>query len=74
MMRAADFYLNGKTKLPDIYNGPVTTQALSLTVPNERDIFMDTEVRAQIRQNRRWLTRYQHLLLDIRGRLHEQIA
>ena len=74
MMRAADFYLNGKTRLSDIYDGLVETQALNLTVPNERDIFMDKQVRAQIRQNRRWLTRYQHLLLDIRSRLHARIA
>ncbi len=74
MMRAADFYLNGKTRLSDIYDGLVETQALNLTVPNERDIFMDPQVRAQIRQNRRWLTRYQHLLRDIRSRLHVQIA
>jgi TIR domain len=74
MMQAADFYLNGKTRLSDIYNGRVETQALNLTVPMERDTFMDQEVRAQIRQNRRWLTRYQNLLRNIRDSLHEQIV
>lgn len=31
MMRTADFYLNGKTRLSDIYKGRVETQALNLT-------------------------------------------
>lgn len=35
---------------------------------------MNQEVSAQIRQNRRWLTRYQNLLRDIRSRLHARIA
>jgi hypothetical protein len=70
IMRAADFYLNGKTNLSDIYNGRVETQALNLSEPTERDMFMDREVRAQIRQNRRWLTRYQKLLRTIRARLY----
>lgn len=74
MMRTADFYLNGKTKLSDIYNGRVETQALNLAVPIERDTFMDQEVRAQIRQNRRWLTRYQNLLRNIRSRMYEKIT
>jgi hypothetical protein len=73
-MRAADFYLNGKTKLSDIYDGRIETQALDLTVPTERDAFMDQDVRAQIRQNRRWLTRYQNLLRNIRDSFHERIV
>jgi hypothetical protein len=74
VMRTSDFYLNGKTKLSDIYNGRVETQALNLAVPTERDTFMNQEVCAQIRQNRRWLTRYQNLLRDIRGRFHSRIG
>jgi hypothetical protein len=73
MMRTADFYLNGKTRLSDIYDGRVETQALNLAVPTERDMFMDQEVRAQIRQNRRWLTRYQNLLRGIRDSFHERL-
>lgn len=74
LMRAADFFLEGKTRLSNIYNGLVETRGLNLTVPTERDTFMDEEVRAQLRKNRRWLTRYQKLLRGIRSRLHERIA
>jgi hypothetical protein len=73
IMKAADFYLNGKTKLSDICDGQVETQGLNLGVPDERDSFMDPEVRAQIQQNKRWLTRYRNLLADIRVRLHARI-
>ncbi len=70
IMRAADFYLDGKTNLSDIYNGRVGTHGANLTEPTERDTFMDQDVRAQIRQNRRWLTRYQKLLRTIRAHLY----
>jgi hypothetical protein len=74
IMKAADFYLNGKTKLSNIYDGKVETQGVDLAIPGQSDMFMDREVRAQIQQNKRWLTRYRNILRAIRARLHARVT
>ena len=61
MLQAADFYLSGKTTLADIRQGPVIG-------------FVDSRVRRQILQNKRWLTRYRNLLDEMRSRIHRRIA
>jgi hypothetical protein len=74
IMKAANFYLNGKTRLSDIYNGQVETEGLDLVKPSDSDRFVNEEVRDQIQQNKRWLTRYRNLLQDIRVRLHSHFV
>lgn len=74
ILRAADFYLNGKVKLSDIRNGKIDSDILlDLAGPEERNRFVDNAVQKQIRQNKRWLTRYRNLLNKIRSSFHETI-
>ncbi|HXH37583.1 MAG TPA: hypothetical protein VNN08_03070 [Thermoanaerobaculia bacterium] len=63
---AADFYLRGKTCLSDIPH-------IELATPDEQDRFVNHEVRRQIAQNKRWLTRYRNILSNLRSSLHEAI-
>jgi len=78
LMRAADFYLRGKTNLSNIRNGTVYSKdyeaALKLAGRGERNRFVDDAVRRQITQNKRWLTRYKRQLSSIRSSLHESVA
>ena len=71
VLRAANFYLGGKESLRDIRNGTLYSDRLvHLAGPGERDALVDREVRRQIQQNKRWLSRYASLLKEIRSRFH----
>jgi hypothetical protein len=74
ILNAADFYLNGKTNLSDIFEGRVSTEVFDLNEPQQGNRFMNPEVRHQIQQNKRWLTRYRNLLSDIRSRFYTSLS
>lgn len=75
LLRAADFYIGGKATLSDIYFGTVVSDRIrNLAQPGQRNQVVDSEIRKQVMQNRRWLTRYQNLLREIRDQLHNQAA
>lgn len=75
ILRAADFYLGGKGSLSAIRNGVYYGDiVIDLAKPDEPDQFVTERVRQQVRQNKRWLTRYRNLLDTIRGNLHRQFA
>jgi len=74
MIRAADFYLSGKVTLSAIRSGQVISdEMIMLAGPGQRDRFVDNEVRHQIEQNKRWLSRYRKLLKDIRWSFHHKV-
>jgi hypothetical protein len=62
LIRAANFYLDGKTKLANIRG---TGQ-----LDGSRGKRYADEVKKQIQQNKRWLTRYKNVLLKIRTNLY----
>jgi hypothetical protein len=75
IMKAANFYLGGKVHLSNIRNGVVTgEEMIRLAPPGEQSRFVDSAVQQQIRENKRWLTRYRNLLTKIRSSLHREIA
>jgi hypothetical protein len=75
MIGAANFYLGGKVQLLDIRTGMVLSDRVQrLARPGEKDLFTDHEVRHQIEQNKRWLTRYRTLLRNIRSSFHSGVV
>lgn len=73
LLRAADFYIGGKATLSNIYFGTVVSdRTYDLAQPGERDKVVNSDIRKQILQNRRWLTRYQTLLREIRDNLYRE--
>lgn len=76
ILRAADFYLGGKVTLSNIRNGTINGDIIKLDLagPGERNRYVDNAVQLQIRQNKRWLTRYRNLLNKIRSSFHKKIT
>lgn len=67
-LRAANFYLDGKTRLSDLQSTTVAS------VREQARESLNVEIQKQLSQNRRWLTRYENLLLSIRTQLHEAMS
>jgi hypothetical protein len=71
MMQAANFFFGGKEHLSDIRMGRVISDSIrNLAPPGEKDRLVNSRIRRQIQQNKRWLTRYRNLLADIRKSFH----
>ena len=71
LLRAADFYLDGKLQLSQIRAGGALSGRISDLSDKSRDM---KRIRDQIQQNKRWLTRYRNELNDIRDHLHTGLA
>lgn len=72
LLRAANFYLDGKARLADIKGMRIVSDRIARLDGAFRDEFIQA-AKKQIRQNKKWLTRYKNLLSQIRASLHQGV-
>jgi len=76
IIKAANFYLTGKLSLSNIGNGYVyfgdEDEYEKLDTTGNYNHFVNPYIKKQIKQNKRWLTRYKNLIKRLRNSFHNE--